>query len=187
MHVVRNLGTSWESAFDRRADYEEYCAQMAEAFDKMFLELESDSYKMTLPHSLEVCELYFDEPAPDICCGIGANHLVIKHDGSLASCPMTVHEKTVFPIEDLFKASKETFSITPDVRGDDGVCFSCQWYKVCASACPVNNERLNGHAFTRSPLCSFWKYVIPRYLVFYGRKLLQANQGKRQYSATIHK
>jgi len=138
----------------------------------MFQALEDPRFGINLPRWMEIAELTFDTPAPDICCGIGSDHLVIKHDGTLASCPMTVHEKTVIPIDDLFRAAKETFNSSPDERGSDD-CLSCQWFKVCASACPVANERLFGHAFVQSPLCQFWKYVIPRYVVFYGTKLKQ--------------
>jgi radical SAM protein with 4Fe4S-binding SPASM domain len=140
----------------------------------MFEELENPRYSIQLPRWMEVAELSFEAPAPDICCGIGSDHIVIKHDGSLASCPMTVHERTVVPVDDLFEAALQTFTASPMDRPADDVCLSCQWYKVCASACPVANERIKGKPFTQSPLCRFWKYVIPRYLDFYGKKLIQS-------------
>jgi radical SAM protein with 4Fe4S-binding SPASM domain len=150
--------------------------QLAQDFERMFTELEHPHYQINLPRGMEVAELTFDEPAPDVCCGIGSDHIVIRQDGNLASCPMTVHEPPVIPVSDLFAAAKQTFTASPADRG--GLeCLSCQWFKVCASACPVANERIKGHPFTQSPLCQFWKYVIPRYVDFYGRKLLQASQG----------
>jgi uncharacterized protein len=175
IHVVRNLEDSWASGSHRKAQYGAYCDQLEEDFEKMFQELEHERYQINLPRWMEVAELYFDNPAPDICCGIGTDHIVIKHDGTLASCPMTVHEQTVIPTEDLFLSAKETFKASPDDRGSEE-CLSCQWFKVCASGCPVANQRIRGHAFMQSPLCSFWKYVIPRYVVFYGTKLLQAKK-----------
>lgn len=175
IHVVRNLEDSWTQGEERRAAYSAYCAQLAEDFERMFQRLEQPQFRLNLPRWMEIAELSFENPLPDICCGIGSDHIVIKHDGTLASCPMTVHERTVVPVDDLFDAAKQTFDASPDRRGAD-VCLSCQWFKVCASACPVANERIQGHAFTQSPLCKFWKYVIPRYVVFYGTKLLQAKE-----------
>lgn len=177
IHVVRNLDDSWEQGEHRKAQYGDYCAQLEQDFERMFKELENERYQFDLPRWMEIAELYFDDPAPDICCGIGTDHIVIKHDGTLASCPMTVHEETVIPTEDLFVSAKETFHASPDDRGSEE-CLKCQWFKVCASGCPVANQRIRGHAFTQSPLCSFWKYVIPRYVVFYGTKLLQARESQ---------
>ena len=176
IHVVRNVDDSWKPGESRRDQYFEYCEQLARDFESMFQELEHKKYRIELPRWMEIAELSFDQPAPDICCGIGSDHIVIKHDGSLASCPMTMHERTVAPINDLFAAARETFAVSPADRSPDDVCLHCQWFKVCASACPVANERIRGKAFTQSPLCKFWKYVIPRYLDFYGTKLLQAQE-----------
>lgn len=176
LHVVRNVDDSWQPGASRRTQYASYCDQLARDFERMFLELEDDKYRINLPRWMEVAELSFDSPAPDVCCGIGADHIVIKHDGSLASCPMTIHERTVVPEGDLFEAASATFTASPTDRDPDDMCMRCQWEKVCASACPVANERIRGTAFTQSPLCKFWKYVIPRYLDFYGRKLLQAQR-----------
>jgi uncharacterized protein len=177
IHVVRNVGDSWARG-DRAAEYGAYCDQLAEDFEAMFCELEDSKYVIGLPNSMEIAELSFDQPAPDICCGIGSDHIVIKYDGSLASCPMTVHERTVKPVDDLFEAAAQTFTVSPADRSGSP-CLSCQWFKVCAGACPVANERIQGHAFAVSPLCKFWKYVIPRYLAFYGRKLLQAERARK--------
>jgi radical SAM protein with 4Fe4S-binding SPASM domain len=174
IHVVRNVDDSWASGFDRAEHYARYCTQLERDFESMFEELENPRYSIQLPRWMEVAELSFEAPAPDICCGIGSDHIVIKHDGSLASCPMTVHERTVVPVDDLFEAALQTFTASPMDRPADDVCLSCQWYKVCASACPVANERIKGKPFTQSPLCRFWKYVIPRYLDFYGKKLIQS-------------
>ena len=176
IHVVRNIDDSWERGAHRARQYQQYCDQLAEDFERMFQVLEAERFHINLPRWMEIAELTFDTPAPDVCCGIGTDHIVIKHDGTLASCPMTVHEQTVIPIDDLFKSAKATFDASPDRRGGSE-CLSCEWFKVCASACPVANERLGGHAFMQSPLCQFWKYVIPRYVIFYGRKLAQALNG----------
>ncbi len=175
-HVVRNLDDSWKAGESRKGQYSAYCEQLARDFERMFHELEDPKYQIKLPRWMDIAELSFDHPAPDICCGIGSDHIVIKHDGSLASCPMTMHERTVVPGDDLFAAARETFTVSPAARFDKDVCLSCQWFKVCASACPVANQRIRGTPFAQSPLCKFWKYVIPRYVDFYGTKLLQAQE-----------
>jgi uncharacterized protein len=170
--VVRNLDCDWKDGEGRRKRYQDYCKVLEEAFEGAFLELENPVYRFH-PDYVEVCELRFNFPSQGVCCGIGANHIVIREDGKLASCPMTVSEQAVEPTDDLFESSRRTFKMDPDERGDAGDCLSCQWYRVCASGCPVANQRFNGHPFTKSPLCRFWKYVIPRYIHFYGVKLAQ--------------
>ena len=156
-------------------------AQLAAAFDAAFTALEDPAVFIDLRYGLEICELNFDHPSAGVTCGIGDNHLVIKPDGTLASCPMTVMDEGVSCSGDLFEAAARTFVHAPAERfyereGDD--CLHCQWFGVCAGGCPVTNLRIKGHAFTRSPLCSFYKAVIPRYLRFFGTKLLQAEAGE---------
>jgi uncharacterized protein len=170
--VVRNLDCDWSDGEGRRRRYSDYCDTLAGAFEAAFTEMEQPTYNMR-PDRVEICELRFDRPSSGVCCGIGANHIVVRHDGNLASCPMTVSEQSVAASDDLFEASRRTFSIDPGERGDSGDCLSCEWYRVCANGCPVANTRFNGHPFTKSPLCKFWKYVIPRYVQFYGRKASQ--------------
>jgi uncharacterized protein len=175
VHVVRNLDDSWEGGEARKREYADYCAQLARDFEAMFEVLEREEYRLRLPRWVEIAELSFDRPAASVCCGIARDHFVIAQDGRLASCPMTVNERTVPASDDLFEAVTHTFEGRPDVRASDE-CLRCQWFRVCASACPVTNERVVGHPFIQSPLCDFWKYVIPRYLLFHGRKLRQAGE-----------
>jgi radical SAM protein with 4Fe4S-binding SPASM domain len=127
-----------------------------------------------LPKALLVAELSFENPLADQCCGMGTSHMVIRHDGNLAACPMTVNDHSFVPVEDLLVTMRSTFTTHPSERGGEDECLSCQWYKVCGSACPESNKRYSGHYFTKSPLCEFWKFVIPRYLDFYGVKMQQA-------------
>ena len=118
----------------------------------MFKELENDRYELQLPRWMEVAELSFDSPSPDICCGMGADHIVIKHDGTLASCPMTVHEHTVVPEDDLFEAAARTFLDSPAGRPADDVCLACQWYRVCAGL-PCGQPKNQGFAlYSITPL-----------------------------------
>jgi len=151
------------------------CERYQNNFERTFQVLEDEKYILDLPDALPIAELSFDRPAPGICCGIGYNHIVIRHDGNVASCPMTVNEQSVAVSDDLFECGCRTFGYSPlDRREADGDCKACSWYNVCSGDCPITNFRIYGNHFTRSPICEFWKYAIPRYLAFYGTKLLQA-------------
>ena len=172
--IVRQAGCSWQRGPEREEAFERYARLLIESFERAFAELESPDYLLALPNALTIAELSFALPAPDQCCGIGMNHMVVRHDGNLAACPMRVNEECFEPVEDLLKTMQQSFTDSPADRKDDGVCLACQWYRVCSGGCTHANKQINGHAFTKSPLCSFWKYVIPRYVIFYGYKMMQA-------------
>ncbi|MGW2218101.1 radical SAM protein [Nonomuraea sp. NPDC001684] len=178
LSIVRNPNSSWAGG-DRRAEYAEYNATIAAAFDKAFTVLEDPATVIDLRSGLDLCELYFDRPTRGITCGTGDNHLVIKPDGTLVACPMTVMEPGLRPSGDLFATAAATFPHSPAERHYERIeddCLSCKWFGVCSGGCPITNLRVKGHAFTRSPLCSFYKAVIPRYLTFFGKKLRQAEK-----------
>jgi uncharacterized protein len=183
LSVVRNPNSSWApiqigvAGLDRRAEYEAMNQKLAAAFDEAFAVLEDPDIVIDLRYSLDLCELNFEHPTQGVTCGIGDNHLVIKPDGTLVSCPMTVMEKGVPSSGDLFATAAQTFLHSAADRqfvGPEDDCRHCQWFGVCSGGCPITNLRVKGYAFTRSPLCSFYKAVIPRYLRFYGTKLRQA-------------
>jgi radical SAM protein with 4Fe4S-binding SPASM domain len=141
---------------------------MKEAFEKAFTELEHPDFRIDLRNGMNICELHFDSPVMTACCGIGSTHVVIQEDGKVASC------------SDLLKAAQQTFRISPQIRNscEEKNCLDCRWFPVCVSGCPVNNERMTGSPFTISPLHEFYQYVIPRYVRFFGIKLLQ--EARRQ-------
>jgi uncharacterized protein len=181
LSVVRNPGSSWAGG-DRRNEYAEYNAILAEAFDQAFTVLEDPSVVMDLRYGLDLCELEFDRPQRGITCGTGDSHLVIRPDGTLVACPMTIQDKGLIPAGDLFKTAAATFPHLPSERHYERIeddCLNCRWFGVCAGGCPVTNLRVKGHAFTRSPLCSFYKAVIPRYLRFFATKMRQAELSTR--------
>ena len=152
-------------------------ATTAGRLQKAFEVLEDPGIQLDLRTTLLIQDLAFNRPHPSICCGIGWNHIVIRHDGQLASCPMTVGECSYAVADDLFESNKQTFPYDPRELVD-AECKRCQWYNVCACACPVTNLRLNGNPFARSSMCAFFEYVIPRYLLFFGRKLRQLRLGR---------
>lgn len=176
LSVVRNPGASW-SGGDRRQEYAEYNRVLAEAFDRAFTVLEDPGVAIDLRYGLDLCELEFDHPSQGITCGTGDSHLVIKPDGSLVACPMTIQDKGIISAGDLLATARATFEYSPADRHYERLeddCLSCRWFGVCSGGCPITNLRIKGHAFTRSPLCSFYQSVIPRYLRFYGTKMRQA-------------
>ena len=178
LSVVRQPNCSWGGS-GRDEEFEAMNAQLAQAFDTAFAVLEDPSVVIDLRVGFDLCELYFDRPTMGVPCGIGLNHLVIKPDGNMVSCPMTVAEKGISPDGDLLTTAGLTFRHSPNERyfvQEEEDCLHCKWFGVCSGGCPITNLRITGHPFTRSPLCSFYKSVIPRYLRFFGRKLLQAEQ-----------
>jgi len=184
--VVRQPGGSWAKG-DRREEYARLTSAVNAAFEAAFTELEKPQYHVDLKNGLAICELHFDSPTTTAPCGIATNHIVIQDDGALASCPMTTREFPVPAGPDLFAAARLTFPHDPTDRNRDNEknCLDCQWFPVCTSGCPVTNLRIKGKAFTISPLHAFYDYVIPRYLVFFGRKLLQTAQRRGQEDFVI--
>lgn len=160
---------------DPRARYSHLNQTMIAAFDAAFAELEKCEYEFNAGTDLQICELHFDRPSYAATCGIGSSHIVIQEDGRLASCPMTLREANIEPTDDLILSARKTLKASPEDRNSclEKNCLDCQWFPVCTSGCPVNNERNTGTAFTISPLHDFYVFIIPRYLRLCGRKMLQ--------------
>jgi uncharacterized protein len=176
----RNEKSQPESFASIQTRYLPLVNTMKEAFEKAFTELEHPDFRIDLRNGMNICELHFDSPVMTACCGIGSTHVVIQEDGKVASCPMTLRNTEVEPGSDLLKAAQQTFRISPQIRNscEEKNCLDCRWFPVCVSGCPVNNERMTGSPFTISPLHEFYQYVIPRYVRFFGIKLLQ--EARRQ-------
>jgi uncharacterized protein len=158
-------------------DYRMLCNTMKEAFERTFVELEDPDLIVDLRIDLEIGELHFEYPANGVSCGIGKSYVVIKPNGYIVRCPTYIDESGIPPSNDLLSSCRESFKYSPSQRSYESLeedCLNCQWFPVCAGGCPEMNHRINGHPFTKSPLCEFYKYIIPRYLVFFGKKLLHA-------------
>jgi uncharacterized protein len=175
--IVRETNCSWQNISEINKEYNKLCDIMVKAFDKALSLLEQSSVKIDLLDTIEICELHFDQPSKGLICGIGRNHLVVKPNGNIVSCPMLIDEAGIKPDNDLLSSCKKTFPFPNWKRQfinieDD--CLSCLWYPVCAGGCPVMNKFINGYPFTKSPMCSFYKFIIPRYINFYANKIIQA-------------
>lgn len=159
---------------DQQSELAAYAARMASSFTQALEALEAEDLPFDPRRDLQICELRFERPVFRVACGIGWNHLVVKSDGTLASCPMTVDRSGRPPGDDMLSACWKTFPHMPTAGRSEGLeCLSCQWFPVCAGGCPVTNELMLGHPFARSPLCGFFQRVIPRYLSMFGKKLEQ--------------
>jgi uncharacterized protein len=190
LSVVRQPETkeaysSFRQTATRASVAEEYhglIATVTEAFELAFQELEKDSYVLDVRNGLHICELHFESPSFTSCCGIGSSHVVINEKGEFASCPMTVHRDTVAATNgDVLTSTGLTFSrFGPrDREQNEGKnCLDCKFFPVCVSGCPINNLAVNGKPYSVSPLNPFYEYVIPRYVQFFGRKLLQCARRK---------
>ena len=159
---------------DQQSEFAAYAARMASSFTQALAVLEAEELQFDPRLDFEICELRFDHPAYWVACGIGANHLVVKTDGTMVSCPMMVDRSGRPPGDDMLSACRQTFPYTATTARSEGMeCLSCRWFPVCAGGCPVTNELIWGHPFARSPLCAFFQSVIPRYLSMFGKKLEQ--------------
>ena len=179
--VVRQPNSTWENIQERKHEYKKLNDKMISSFEKAFTILEHEKFDLNLTNALKICELSFEQPIYTATCGIATNHIVIQEDGKLASCPMTLKETNVEPTDDLLASIRDTFKFDPAKRNEskEKNCLDCNWFPVCTSGCPVNNERVTGEAFTISPLHDYYAYVIPRYINFYGFKLLQKAKKKK--------
>jgi uncharacterized protein len=181
LSVVREINCGGNNQYAAIHKFRESCAVLRQEFEKAFRELEDPGFAIDLRVDLDLCELHFDEPAHGICCGVGATYMAIRPDGNMVMCPMLVNEQGTVPTKDLLKTCRNNFPYTPDERSYQRIeedCLSCRWYPVCAGECPVLNWRVQGHPFTRSPMCEFYQYLIPRYIEFFGKKLMKtAAQG----------
>ncbi|MDJ0784119.1 MAG: radical SAM protein, partial [Desulfosarcinaceae bacterium] len=173
INLVRQSDCSWENSADTLLKYSNVCDRVAESFARAFRALESPSYSLDFVKQLRIADLHFFQPAFGQICGIGHNHIVVKPDGHVVSCPMSTEDKGIWPGNDLLFATKKSFPWTMFERmqkPDDDECLSCLWFPVCSSGCPITNLRINGHPFSKSPFCELYKIVIPSYIRLFAKK-----------------
>ncbi len=151
------------------------CNNMKEAFSRTFAELEDPSININPNLILQIEELNFKNPTC-ISCGIGRSFLVFKTDGNMVSCPFLIDEEGMVPSKDLMVSCKECFKFDVMKRDYDSMnadCMNCLWFPVCSGGCSIMNQKLGGYPFSKSLMCQFYKYLIPRYIIFWGMKRIQ--------------
>lgn len=181
LSIVQQTNCSLEEDLQRE-ECKSLINDLIEAFEMTFAELEDPNVLIDPAVDLSIEEFHFDYPASGACCGVGNSYLVIKPNGHIVTCPTTIHEVGVPPSDNLTSCFKGVFDYLPSQRKYESLeddCLNCKWFPVCAGGCPMMNLRINGHPFTKSPMCEFFEYIIPRYLIFFGKKLLHtADKGE---------
>jgi His-Xaa-Ser system radical SAM maturase HxsC len=146
------------------------------AFEMMFTELEKGKYVFDVCKVMQICDLHFNVPSYDSCCGMATNHIVISQEGKLTFCPMNIRDADIDLSNDLLVSIRETINFDTCERNDhieSQECLACQWFPVCIGGCIYSNIQKYKSPFAKPALHKFYKYVIPRYVEFYGKKLLQ--------------
>jgi radical SAM protein with 4Fe4S-binding SPASM domain len=181
LDVVRqpDCFTPWSQ--DTKRDHSEVCDRLIKSFETTFEELKDPRYSYEFVSHLRICDLYFDNPACGVPCGIGHNHIVVKPDGKVVSCPMCVDEEGIEPGNDMLEACRRSFGWNPferQKRPYDDECLACAWFSVCAGGCPILNLRMNNHPFSKSPFCRLYKFIIPGFISLLARKMMQGEGPK---------
>lgn len=179
LNVVRQVDGLWERNSDTDRAYLQVCERLIEAFGRAFEELKNPNYSYEFVSRLRICDLHFDRPVL-MACGIGYNHIVVKPDGRIVSCPMTIDERGIAPGNDLLDACRRSFTYRPSGRDPQAECLGCRWFPVCTGGCPITNLRLNGDPFSKSPFCALYKYLIPAYIRLLAYKMSQSELQRRQ-------
>ncbi len=179
--VVNQAGTTWTDKKSVEHEYKEYTKKLINNFEQAFVELEKPNYKLDLAHdALLINDIQFSVPSFRACCHIGTKHIVIDHKGKLSCCPMKINTANVsITDDDIATSIRETvdFSTADRNTSKSGqTCLHCQWFPACVGGCLVTNKKLYNDTFAVAPLHDFYAYVIPRYIDFYGKKLIQQAQ-----------
>ncbi len=182
LDVVRqpDCFTPWSQ--DTERDHNEVCDRLIQSFETTFEELKDPRYSYEFISNLKLCDLYFDNPAWGAPCGIGYNHIVVKPDGKIVSCPMCVDEEGIEPGNDMLEACRSSFKWNPferQKRPHEDECMACAWFSICAGGCPVLNLRMNKHPFSKSPFCRLHKFIIPGFISLLAWKMMQGEGPKR--------
>jgi len=111
-----------------------------------------------------------------LTCGMGNNYLVIRQDGKIVACQMTL-EKTIGSIDDynLIKTMKDGNFIKPQkITVEDKLpCATCQWKYLCGGGCPLLTYQQKNSYTVSSPYCEVYKALIPKILRIEGSRLIK--------------
>jgi len=108
-------------------------------------------------------------------CGVGNSYIVVRHDGTMVSCQMTLEQ----PIGDVFHGDlvatmeNECF-IEPKGLTVEGKtpCNTCMWRYICCGGCPLLTKEHKGVYTANSPYCAVYKELIPEVLKLEAKRLL---------------
>ena len=109
-------------------------------------------------------------------CGMGHNYIVVRQDGKMVSCQMTL-EKSIGSIddEDLVKTMLKGSFIKPKklTVDDKTPCKTCQWKYICSGGCPLLTFNQRGKYNISSPYCAVYKALIPEVLRIEAKRLIK--------------
>lgn len=109
-------------------------------------------------------------------CGMGNSYIVVRQDGKLVSCQMTL-EKPIGSIgdKDLVKTMKEGNFVRPKNLTVEGKipCKDCQWKYICCGGCPLLTFEQKGKYSVSSPYCAVYKALIPEALRIEAKRLVK--------------
>lgn len=100
-------------------------------------------------------------------CGMGKSYVVVRTDGKIVSCQMTL-EKPIGSIDDpdVITSMQNGSFVQPQSLTVDGKtpCKTCQWRYICCGGCPL---------LTNSPYCNVYKALIPEVLRVEAKRLIR--------------
>lgn len=109
-------------------------------------------------------------------CGMGHNYIVVRQDGKMVSCQMTL-EKPIGSIDDndLVKTMLNGSFIKPkDLTVEDKKpCNICQWKYNCSGGCPLLTYEQKGSYKVNSLYCAVYKALIPKVLRIEAKRLIK--------------
>ncbi len=110
------------------------------------------------------------------CCGMGNSYIVVRHNGSLHSCQMTL-ENPIGSIydKDLIETMRKGDFIKPKGLTVEGKnpCATCQWKYVCCGGCPLLTYEQKRSYKINSPYCAVYQALIPEVLKCEAKRLIK--------------
>lgn len=109
-------------------------------------------------------------------CGMGKNYIVVRNDGKLVSCQMTL-DKPIGSITDknIIETMKEGTFLDPKTLTVDTkpICKDCQWKYLCGGGCPLLNYKQTGSFTSQSPYCNVYRQLIPEVLKLEAKRIIR--------------
>lgn len=109
-------------------------------------------------------------------CRSGRHYLVLRHDGTIAFCPVKIDIPTGTLLSKGSVTSKihEGSILTPKDRcvNDIDICFKCVWKYACCGGCPLITKIYKNTYNSNSPLCHVFKSLIPDLLRIEAKRLI---------------
>ncbi len=109
-------------------------------------------------------------------CGMGHNYIVVRQDGKIVSCQMTL-EKPIGSINkgDSIKTMLNGNFVKPKnlTVEDKKPCNTCQWKYVCCGGCPLLTYKQKKSYKVNSPYCTVYKKLIPKVLQIEAKRIIK--------------